>query len=739
MEKLRAWLGGAPTAMAPKMLLGTASPMMGWLRFGRKLLAPTLFAGAALAIVSGSAEAATAPVQASCHFQSSGGKIKRVVFLTFDNVHLRRDNPNVPSDLEQMPHLLNFLTENGTVSGNHFTPLISHTAQDIVTTLTGLYGDRFGYTVANSYGFFRTDGSVGFQSSFLYWTGLSADGNVQMINEKGKIAPAPWVPFTRAGCDVGGFSTANIEFESIPGDVNTVFGPTSPEGQEAASNRTLATADFEGIAIHCAQGASSACNRNSAHAKPDVLPDEPGGYNGFNALYGNKYVQPAINPSGPVLDMDGNVIADSHGNPGFPGFDPTASQSLGYVATMLEAGVPVVYFYIADAHDNELGPTLSNESTFGPGESPYVKQLKVYDQAFEKFFARLAADGITKDNTLFVVTADENDHFVGSTPSPANCDGVNVPCTYTHVGEIDTFIDRLLLTQRQNTTPFLVHSDDAPTFYIIGNPASTDPVTRTLEHDVNALTVVNPITGNNDRLSALLADRAEMKLLHMVPFLADRVPTFTMFGNDNYFNSTSSASSGKGKDCSQPPACVSEETGFAWNHGDFQKQITRTWFGMAGPGVARQGRFDEVFSDHTDLRPTVLSLLGLKDDYVHDGRVLVENLEPHALPDSLSDSLFDYIRLAQAYKQINATKGPVGVNSLVAANRAITSDDATYAKFLAKIGAITSERDALASQMIAILNGAAFQNQRIHGDDTTEDLIDRARKLNDRVEDMAGQ
>jgi hypothetical protein len=741
MEKVRAWLGGSPISWAPDCAAPLrAPPATNWLGFGRKLLAPTLFAGAALAMVSGSAEAAApSPVQASCHFQSQGGKIKRVVFLTFDNVHLRRDNPNVPSDLEQMPHLLNFLTDNGTVSGNHFTPLISHTAQDIVTTLTGLYGDRFGFTVANSYGFFRPDGSVGFQSSFLYWTGLSADGNAQMINEKGKIAPAPWVSFTRAGCDVGGFSTANIEFESIPGDVNTVFGPNSPEGQEAATNRTLAVADFEGIAIHCAQGASSACNRNSTHAKPDLLPDEPGGYNGFNALYGNKYVQPAINPSGPVLDLDGKVIADSHGNPGFPGFSPLPSQSLGYVATMLEAGVPVVYFYIADAHDNEIGPSLSSESTFGPGEAAYVKQLQIYDQAFEKFFARLAADGITKDNTLFVVTADENDHFVGSTPSPANCDGVNVPCTYTHVGEIDTLMDRLLLTQRRNTTPFLIHSDDAPTFYINGNPGPTDPVTRALEHDVNALTVLNPITGNNDRLSALLADRAEMKLLHMVPSVADRVPTFTMFGNDNYFNQTSSSKTGQGKDCSQPPACVSEETGFAWNHGDFQKQITRTWFGMVGPGVAKQGRFDEVFSDHTDLRPTALTLLGLKDDYVHDGRVLVENLEPHALPDSLSDSLSGYIRLAQAYKQINATKGPVGVNSLVAANRAITSDDATYAKFVAKIGAITNERDALASQMIALLNGAAFENQRIRGDDTTEDLVDRARKLNDKVEDMAGQ
>src|SRR5215831_9464363 len=49
-------------------------------------------------------------------------------------------------------------------------------------------------------------------------------------NEHGKIAPAPWVAFTRAGCDVGAFSTANIEFERIPGDVNTVFGATSKEG-----------------------------------------------------------------------------------------------------------------------------------------------------------------------------------------------------------------------------------------------------------------------------------------------------------------------------------------------------------------------------------------------------------------------------------------------------------------------------------------------------------------------------
>jgi arylsulfatase A-like enzyme len=726
-------------------LWNTGESAMNFFRFGRKWLAPMLLAGTAFATVSGTAEAA-APVQASCKLQSAGNKIKRIVHLQFDNVHLRRDNPNVPSDLEQMPHLLNFLLENGTVSGNHFTPLISHTAVDIVTTLTGVYGNRFGWGVGNSYGYFRPDGSVGNQSSFLYWTATAGDGHAQMTDELGKIAPAPWVPYTRAGCDVAGFSTANIEFERLPADIITVYGANSPEAAEANANFDMAVADFEGIALHCAQN-SLLCAAAGTHAKPDLLPDEPGGYTGFNAIFGNKYLQPVINPKGPVLDLDGNVIAnvvtDDNGNvtgtfPGFPGFDPSASQALGYVATLLEAGVPVVYFYIADVHDNNgIGNTLSTEQTFGPGEAPYVKQLQMYDAAFAKFFARLEADGITKDNTLFIVTADENDHFVGGPPSPPNCDGIHVPCTYKNVGEIDTYIDRLLLTERQNTTPFFLHFDDAPNFYINGNPAPTAPVTRTLEHDVNALTAVNPITGKTDRLSALLADRAEMNLLHMIPSIADRAPTFTMFGNDNYFNMTSSASSGKGKDCSQPPACVFEENGNAWNHGDFQKQITRTWFGMVGPGVKEQGRTDSVFSDHTDLRPTILALAGLKDDYMSDGRVLVEDLEHHVLPDSLRDSFFTYVALAEAYKQINATKGSVGVNSLVYANRSITSDDATYTKYLTTIGAITTERDQLASQMKMLLNDAAFANKSIRWNDTAEDLVEQAWKLVDKVEDLA--
>jgi hypothetical protein len=62
---------------------------------------------------------------------------------------------------------------------------------------------------------------------------------------------------------------------------------------------------------------------------------------------------------------------------------------------------------------------------------------------------------------------------------------------------------------------------------------------------------------------------------------------------------------------------------------------------MVGPGVQNLGRYDDVFSDHTDLRPTIVTFVGLKDDYVHEGRVLIEILEPHALPHKTQTTLSD--------------------------------------------------------------------------------------------------
>jgi hypothetical protein len=52
----------------------------------------------------------------SCRLNSARGEIQHVIYIQFDNTHFLRDNPNVPSDLEQMPHLLNFMKDHGTCS-----------------------------------------------------------------------------------------------------------------------------------------------------------------------------------------------------------------------------------------------------------------------------------------------------------------------------------------------------------------------------------------------------------------------------------------------------------------------------------------------------------------------------------------------------------------------------------------------------------------------------------------------
>src|SRR5207249_8996267 len=134
---------------------------------------------AAQALVTGSASAqaptqSTRSVAASSTCSLSNG-VQHVIYVQFDNTHLFQDRPGVPSDLEQMPNLLNFLTNNGTLSDNEHTILISHTAGGILSSLTGLYPDRNGITVSNSYRYFKPDGTTASSAAFKYWTDLVDD------------------------------------------------------------------------------------------------------------------------------------------------------------------------------------------------------------------------------------------------------------------------------------------------------------------------------------------------------------------------------------------------------------------------------------------------------------------------------------------------------------------------------------------------------------------------------------
>jgi len=667
-----------------------------------------------------------------CTLHSAQGDIQRVIYIQFDNVHFTRDNPNVPSDLEQMPHLLNFFMDNGAFSTNHHTPLISHTADDIISSLTGVYGERHGQPVSNSFNYFNPADPLGstFTTSFTYWTDIVdpvADPTFSLLTPEGKNAPAPWVPFTRAGCNVGAVSIANMEIENTNGDITTVFGAGSPEAIEAANDFRQATKDFVGIAIHCAAGDPVCAAGNS---KPDLLPNEPGGYLGFSALYGHKYVVPVIAPSG-LNDLSGNPIA------GFPGFGGiSAAQSLAYTAAMQENGVPITYSYISDAHDKHSFPFRA----FGPGEAGYVQRLAAYDTSFDQFFTRLANDGINPSNALFILTSDEGDHFAGGPPLNAGCDGVTTPCTYTPgksgpntVGEILTNIQFLLGQEDPaldfTKTPFDIHFDMAPAFYISGQPARDAAIARQFERDAAALTAVNPRTGNTDTLTRFLADPVELKLLHMVTGDPLRTPTFVMFGNPDYFFQTF-----------VPPGVpnVDVNPGFAWNHGGVATEINTTFLGLAGPGVKNKGITDSVWSDHTDIRPTLLSLVGLKDDYESQGRVLAEDLRRWALPDGVEDSGDEFVELARAYKRINAPVGELGLATLKISTAALAGDDETYNDLESRLQRITDFRDNLAARMLDRLTDAEFHGKRIHGGEERE-LVRRANALVDYVNWLAAR
>jgi hypothetical protein len=569
--------------------------------------------------------------------------------------------------------------------------------------------------IANTYNYYKPDGTTDTAGSFAYWTDPIVDYNTAtsapegdstptMVSQRGANAPAPWASYTRAGCNFGTVAGADTELENTVPDVAHVFGANSPEAKEAANPKlqNKAAADFEGLAVHCAQGAG-VCS--SAHGgRPDVLLNEPGGYHGYQALYGSKFIQPVISPAGPVRNLGGAVIKDSSGDIGFPGYNGmTGPNALAYTLDMQLHGVSVTDTYLSDMHES-----WKTGGPFGPGQAGYQKQLREENAAFGTFFAELAAHGITRQNTLFVVTADEGDHFVGGPASPAGCNGVTVTCHYSRIGEVNGNLTGLLGAAGV-TAPFDVAADSAPVVYVHGQPGRTAAQIRSLEQAAASLKGQDLATGRTVRLTNYLADPVELKLLHMVTGDPKRTPSLVLFGNQDFWLSSGKTSCGS--------SCFTETAGTdAWNHGDVSPQINTTWLGLAGPGVAHLGVDNALWSDHTNIQPTMMALLGLHDDYAPDGRVLSEIFTPAALPAGMRPDRLALLALGRVYTQIEAPVGAFGLDTLKASTGALASHsggDTTYSRIEQKLQRLGAERDALGNRMRSLLLAAAFDGQPV--------------------------
>ena len=136
------------------------------------------------------------------------------------------------------------------------------------------------------------------------------------------------MPFTRAGCTVGDVSTANMVLENTAVDIANVFGAGSPEATQLAADRLVQgrrrTPTTSGIGVHCAQGDAILRERpggevRAGHARrttavTDLLPDEPGGYTGYQALFGHRYIAPQLGAGTANLSHNGYQVTNGAGN-----------------------------------------------------------------------------------------------------------------------------------------------------------------------------------------------------------------------------------------------------------------------------------------------------------------------------------------------------------------------------------------------------------------------------------------
>ena len=278
---------------------------------------------------------------------------------------------------------------------------------------------------------------------------------------------------------------------------------------------------------------------------------------------------------------------------------------------------------------------------------------------------------------------------------------------------MSTDVFGLLNAQQSNTTTFF-NEPQGDTVYINGQPSATDHTTRGLEQAFGSAKVRDPFVSSSTDvpLTNFMADQKEEQLLHYVVADPSRTPTFTVFPESDVYmtDGTTDTCSGTTTAGNADANCTFLTSRYLWNHGYYAPEINNTWMGFVGPGVENLGlngsdanagpnsagsasgeaRLDTsvsnngVWADHTDTRPTLMALVGLKDDYVSDGRVLTEIMS--SPPATTKSALF--VPLASCYKQLNSSVGIFGTDTLAADTHALESSspgDHRYISFLKRL------------------------------------------------------
>jgi hypothetical protein len=258
------------------------------------------------------------------------------------------------------------------------------------------------------------------------------------------------------------------------------------------------------------------------------------------------------------------------------------------------------------------------------------------------------------------------------------------------------------------------------------------------------MTANNPYSGvNGEHIAKYQADQVEERILHMQTNDPLRTPTYSIFPVPDYFFGTSGPN-------------VAINNGFAYDHGYYSPNIDVTWVGFAGAGVAKKGvdgpgpvggnesqdpnsthtvpqaSQNGTWVEETDIRPTMLQLLGLKDDYERDGHVVAQALE------NVPRGIQATEQLAAGYDQIESSVGPFATDTLLSDTAAIasgsSSDDGAYQQEENALLKLANDRDAVVAKIKAVLNNAPDNNglrkgQVKHDLSLVNNLLQRAAAL----------
>ncbi len=379
-----------------------------------------------------STSVSTASTASTCHLANG---IQHVIDIMFDNVHVNRDNPNVLSDIEQMPALYNFITSNGTLLTNNHTPMIAHTANDLdhelhrpvrrppgqgrVQRLLRLHPTG-GVTPSGRQVRRESSSATGraAEGATASRDGLLGDGPAagsapSRLPRRGCRSPAPGATSAASRRPTWSWRTSTPTSRTSSGrtrpEAQQLPTPTIPELVQGSRGRRLHRPRRplrEGQHVLRERGCEVRADEPSNTAVADVLPDEPGGYDGYQAVFGHKYLQPSPrrrrqlrrqpclrerrqltrSPTRPgtSIDLGGKEIdgaVSAARRPGFPASAPiTAAQTLAYIADMQESGVPGHLRLHLRRHEKESADTgpCSPASTQaaerladGPGDNCY--------------------------------------------------------------------------------------------------------------------------------------------------------------------------------------------------------------------------------------------------------------------------------------------------------------------------------------------------------------------------------